>query len=91
MSLVIPRCDSCGHSAFPPRALCPTCGSREWHDENIEGGVIEGITQNAEVNVAEVRTYAGPVVVARMADEERVGTIVAIEMSDGAVTARSVR
>jgi uncharacterized OB-fold protein len=90
MSLVIPRCDSCGHSAFPPRALCPTCGSREWHDENVEGGVIEGITQNAEVNVAEVRTHAGPVVVARMAGAEPVGTVVTLEMSNDAVTARSI-
>jgi uncharacterized OB-fold protein len=57
---------TCGHSVFPPRALCPRCGSRDWHDEPAGPGTTEQVTTNRDGgSIASIALDRGPVVIAR--------------------------
>ena len=40
--LLIPRCDDCGHSWFPPSTICPQCNSARvgWHEASGRGKVF---------------------------------------------------
>jgi uncharacterized OB-fold protein len=40
--LVIPQCSNCGAYCWPPRFLCPSCGSRklQWTEVRAEGEVF---------------------------------------------------
>jgi uncharacterized OB-fold protein len=63
--LLIPICAN-GHAVFPPRALCPRCGSRDWHEEPAGPGTAEQVTTHrAGGAIASVVLDSGPVVVAR--------------------------
>jgi uncharacterized OB-fold protein len=35
--LVIQRCADCERFRFPPRPMCPSCGSMQWRDEPASG------------------------------------------------------
>lgn len=91
-------CRTCGHAVFPPRLLCPTCGGSDWREDVAESGVVEQATeavfrtsgQRVAQRIASVRTGAGPVVIARLADDVGPGSAVALEVSDGAIIARHV-
>ena len=77
-----------GHAAFPPRALCPRCGSREWREAPAGPGTAEQVTTHrAGREIASVALDAGPVVVAR-ADGVRAGGRVVLEDDVGAPVAR---
>lgn len=65
MSLTVHACTACGHVVFPARALCPRCGASEWRAVEAADGVVQEETAVGGVAVVEVRTDAGPVVVAR--------------------------
>jgi uncharacterized OB-fold protein len=68
-------CGSCSRPVFPARLLCPRCGSREWERVSVQQGTILATTSTRkrviverliETRIAEVRTDAGPIVVARL-------------------------
>jgi len=68
---------TCGHAVFPPRVLCPRCGSRDWHDEPAGPGTAEQLTTHRD---------RGPVVVAR-ADGIAAGARVTLEDDYGRMIA----
>jgi uncharacterized OB-fold protein len=35
--LMMPRCDDCGHSWFPPSFLCPKCNASKWTWTQVTG------------------------------------------------------
>jgi len=73
-----------GHAVFPPRALCPRCGSRDWHEEPAGPGTAEQVTTHrAGGRIASVALDSGPTVVAR-ADGIEPGSRVALTDRDGA-------
>jgi uncharacterized OB-fold protein len=74
-----------GHAVFPPRVLCPRCGSREWHEAPAGPGTVEGVTSHrAGGCIASVRLEIGPVVVARAAAGAAVGDGVRLANDAGA-------
>lgn len=76
-----------GHAVFPPRALCPRCGSRDWHDVPAGPGTAQQVTTHrAGGLLASVALDAGPVVVAR-ADAVAAGARVALEVDQGRIIA----
>lgn len=76
-----------GHAVFPPRALCPRCGSRDWHEAPAGPGTAEQVTTHrAGGRLASVALDAGPVVVAR-ADGIAPGSRVALEVDQGRIIA----
>jgi uncharacterized OB-fold protein len=85
-------CLSCGHAAFPARALCPRCGGREWRAERADTGVVEDVTSRARdgkasIHLAEVRTGPGPLMVVRCREGTRRGEAVALERRGAVVWA----
>ena len=87
MSLTVPVCTACGAAVFPPRALCPRCGAREWRAEPVESGVIVGVTERDGTRIAAVRTPLGPVVVVRLLAHAHAGDGVALSMIRSVPTA----
>jgi uncharacterized OB-fold protein len=84
--LSVPVCSN-GHAVFPPRVLCPRCGSRDWHDEQAgPGTAVQVTTHRAGGHVASVVLDAGPVVVAR-ADGIAPGSRVELEDDQGRIIA----
>jgi hypothetical protein len=76
-----------GHAVFPPRALCPRCGSRDWHEASAGPGTAEQVTTHrAGGELASVALDAGPVVIAR-ADGVEAGARVALEDDQGRIIA----
>lgn len=76
-----------GHAAFPPRALCPRCGSPDWHEALAGPGTAEQVTSHrAGGRIASVALDAGPLVVAR-ADGIEPGSRVALEDDQGRIIA----
>jgi uncharacterized protein len=54
-----------GHAAFPPRLLCPVCGSAEWEAGDEAAGRVEHVTELASgARLADVRLDSGPRVIA---------------------------
>jgi len=88
MSFPIPVCTACGRAAFPPRALCPSCGRRSWADAAAEAGRVEEVTERAGVHIASVRTDLGPVVVARVAEATAPGDMVRLDADGGVPVGR---
>ena len=75
------------HAVFPPRAVCPRCGSREWHGSPAGAGIAEQVTTHrAGGQIASVLLDAGPVVVAR-ADGIEPGSRVVLEDDQGRIIA----
>jgi len=73
---------------FPPRALCPQCGGREWRNEPVEDGVVEGATERDGTAIATIRTRLGPVLVARLLGDATAGDAVALEADGGVPVAK---
>lgn len=40
----VAKCRSCGYLAYPPRLICPTCGSIEFRKQILEQGTVEEVT-----------------------------------------------
>ncbi|HEY1370539.1 MAG TPA: zinc ribbon domain-containing protein [Gaiellaceae bacterium] len=89
MSFPLPVCESCGRAAFPPRALCPSCGGSAWRSEDAAGGVVEQVSDVSAVHVAAVRTDLGPVVVARAPASVRAGDEIELDPDGGVPVVRS--
>lgn len=47
MSITVQRCSHCGGYLFPYRLLCPTCGSSEFADTEVDSGTVEVVTHTA--------------------------------------------
>ena len=99
-ALAIPACEACGHRVFPPRLACPRCHAREWRLEPAAGGTVAEVTtvrrslvvgpDDEPVELALVRTDAGPLVIARLQDGPlEPGARVALTFRDGRVSARA--
>lgn len=41
---MVAECRSCGYLAYPPRILCPRCGSGEWKRRMAASGVVTEVT-----------------------------------------------
>ncbi len=84
MSFPVPTCAACGHGVFPPRALCPTCGHRDWTTRAVGAGVVESCTEANAVRIAAVRVEPDVVLVVRLEAAAEPGDEVALR-SDGGV------
>ncbi len=88
--LRVQLCEGCGNAVFPPRALCPRCGSRDWREEPAGLGTVEEVTTHrAGGFVASVALDAGPVVVARASEGLVPGARVTLDDQGGAPAARA--
>jgi uncharacterized OB-fold protein len=82
-------CATCGAAAFPPRVICPRCGSIEWNATEARQGTVEAATENSGVRVATVRTDQGPLLIARLTCEAKIGAIVVLTQAhDGSTDQR---
>jgi uncharacterized OB-fold protein len=84
VSLDVYVCGSCGHAVFPRRLLCPRCGTRDWREEPVESGTLEGLADRGEVKLGAVRVASGPLVIARVEGDPQPGSDVALD-ADGDV------
>ena len=81
-------CSACGNAVFPPRALCPRCGSRDRREEPAGPGTVEQVTTHrAGGSVASVALDLGPVVVARATEGLAPGVRVTLGDDAGAPVA----
>jgi uncharacterized protein len=81
-------CTACGEAVFPPRALCPSCGGRDWSPVEAGEGTVEQTTERDGVPIASVRTDAGPIVIARAAASCAAGDVVRLEADGGVPVVR---
>jgi uncharacterized OB-fold protein len=82
-------CDDCGQAVFPLRALCPACGSRDWHAVSASSGVVDEVTTHRRGGaIASVTTDLGPILIARSPDGAAPGSRVELELDGGAPVAR---
>jgi uncharacterized OB-fold protein len=88
VSFALPICAACGRAAFPPRALCPSCGGREWTTGDGSPGTVEETTERDGVRVVSVRTSLGPVVIARAEVAVEPGDAVTLESDAGVPVVR---
>jgi carnitine-CoA ligase len=58
--LAMRECRRCGHVVFPPRQLCPHCGGRDWEHRLAQRGAVEAVTRRGQIQLASVRSDAGP-------------------------------
>jgi uncharacterized OB-fold protein len=91
-------CDTCGHSVFPARLLCPRCGAAGWRRTELEEGVVEettvlrrapGASSLEPVSIASVSLEPGVRVVARLESDVGPGARVRLEYRDGVTIARA--
>ncbi len=80
MSLRIAVCGSCGSASFPPPFLCPACGAREWHEEQVATGTLEAVADRGEVRLGAVRLPQGPLAIARVEGDAQAGA--EVELSE---------
>jgi carnitine-CoA ligase len=83
--LLMWECDRCGHVVFPARPLCPRCGAWDWKRRLARGGVVDAVTSRGDVQLASVRSDAGPSVTVLAPDGDlEAGMEVALEsVGDG--------
>ncbi|MGV1047271.1 MAG: zinc ribbon domain-containing protein [Solirubrobacterales bacterium] len=43
--LTVSVCGNCDYRAYPPRLLCPRCGSSEWRPQPAEAGIVTEVTE----------------------------------------------
>lgn len=48
-AFTVPKCKQCGHLAYPPRILCPRCGSSEWTRTLADSGIVTEVTTRRPV------------------------------------------
>lgn len=92
--LRVPACARCAHAIWPPRLLCPRCGSAEWGSVEAGGGVVEELTQLADGEqsshaLGSVRLAAGPTAIVRCEEGVQPGDGVRLCLVNGALVARS--
>ena len=80
MSLRVAVCGSCGQASFPPPYLCPACAAREWREEEVASGTLEGVADRGEVRLGAVRLPQGPLVIARVEGDAQAGA--EVELSE---------
>ena len=99
-ALEIAACAACGHRVFPPRLACPVCYAREWRLEPAGAGTVTEVTTvrrspalgpgDRPVELALVRTDAGPLVIARLEQGPlEPGARVALTLHEGRVSAHA--
>ena len=80
----VQKCATCGHTHFPPTAVCPRC----WGDHLIRTrcttGEVEDVTSidSGRVRIASLRTAAGPLVVGSL-QQGKPGDVVALTERPG--------
>ncbi len=73
------ECVDCGHTHFPPRAVCPRCHGRQLGPVVCGEAVVEQVTVDAAgTHLASLRTAAGAVVVGRLEADVPVGSVVPV-------------
>ncbi|MBS1888689.1 MAG: rubredoxin [Actinobacteria bacterium] len=84
--LLVSSCRACGHASFPPRSLCPRCGSPDLRAKAATAGTVEEATLRAPlapgsppIPLISVRTDLGPVVIARLVGAEERDRVPAVE------------
>jgi len=81
-------CAACASPAFPPRAVCPRCGSIDWEIVETPSGTVLAATEHRATWILSIQTDLGPVVVARGDGPAEPGERVALELAaDGAIAA----
>ena len=88
--LLVTRCRRCGHVAWPPRLLCPTCGAADFDDVAAGPGDVRERTDTTTpagepVALVTVVLASGPWVVARTADAGPGDTVRLTRAGDGAI------
>lgn len=87
--LLLQTCEACGHTIFPPRALCPRCGSPHSFEQVALNGTVEQVTTSRTGSrIVLVATDLGPLVIARAAESIVSGSRVAL-VADGGVPVAS--
>lgn len=85
-------CERCGLRVFPRPLLCPRCAARRWRAQITERGVVEFVTtrqrDDKEIILAEVRTSAGPTIIARCEQDVARRDTVCLIRYKGAILAR---
>lgn len=82
MSARIWVCDDCGRAVFPPRLLCPNCGSPTFHEEAVDEGTLEEFADPGAGIVGSVRVSQGPILIVRVLGQPRRGQVVSLD-TDG--------
>ncbi|MGH2851430.1 MAG: zinc ribbon domain-containing protein [Solirubrobacteraceae bacterium] len=77
-------CTACAHALWPPRPVCPRCGSTRFAPRAAARGSVEEVTETGEGAFASVRTDAGPVVIVRLAGEAAAGAAVELHWAAAA-------
>jgi uncharacterized OB-fold protein len=89
VSLRIAVCGSCGSASFPPPFLCPACGAREWHEEQVATGTLEAVADRGEVRLGAVRLPQGPLAIARVEGDAQAGAEVELSEDGDVPVARA--
>ena len=89
MSFHVYVCGACGRTVFPRRLLCPRCGARDWRDETVESGTLEGLADRGEVKLGAVRLASGPLVIARVEGEPQAGAELSLDTDGDVPVARA--
>ncbi|MEK6347374.1 MAG: zinc ribbon domain-containing protein [Burkholderia sp.] len=100
MTLHVYRCEACGHTLFPARYRCPSCGQDRWREVACTRGHIAettvvrhraGVADVADVALASVVGEAGPILIARLDALLPEGTAVSLEIdAEGRIAARGL-
>jgi uncharacterized OB-fold protein len=88
MSARISVCDDCGKALFPPRLLCPRCGSPAFHEAPVHEGTLEDLGDRGGVVVGMVRVSQGPILIARVLGQPRRGQVVSLDRDGDIPVAR---
>jgi uncharacterized OB-fold protein len=89
VSLRIAVCGSCGSASFPPPFLCPACGAREWHEEQVATGTLDAVADRGEVRLGAVRLPQGPLAIARVEGDAQAGAEVELSEDGDVPVARA--
>jgi uncharacterized OB-fold protein len=83
VSLDVFVCESCGRAVFPRRLVCPDCGGTAFRGEPVETGMVEAVADRGDVRLGEVRTSAGPLLIARLVGDAAPGAEVPLAADGG--------
>lgn len=87
--LTMNQCTHCGHTHFPPRAVCPRCWGEDFTRRRCTTAQIDETTTvgNGPVRLATLRTDAGPLVVGQLGPNQDGGSVALSELPDVSGTA----
>lgn len=83
-AFTVSACAACAHTLWPPRPVCPRCGSTGFAPRPAARGVVEEVTRGGGAIFASVRADSGPVVIARLAGEAAAGAVVELHWAAAA-------